>query len=122
MGLYANGLRVLRTSTRAAGHGAQLRHDYLFRRWQRHDGTEVACASEKELCSEPDLQSLGIRRWKLQKALCDASAAAGIKIRWHAHGDGAPREDGRRTAQIFADGLACRACRIRRRRTEIEGA
>ena len=107
MGLYANGLRVLRdidpellATVRSYGY------DYLFRRWQRHDGTEVACASEEELCSEPDLQSLGIRRWKLQKALCDASAAAGIKIRFGMRTETVtPREDGADgLLVVFADG------------------
>ena len=81
MGLYANGLRVLRDidpellkAVREAGY------EYMYRRWQRHDGTEVACAQEAELTDEAELQSIGIRRWKFQKVLCDATEAAGIKI------------------------------------------
>ena len=81
MGLYANGLRVLRDispdllkAVRESGY------DYVYRRWQRHDGTEVACAREAELTDEAELQSLGIRRWKFQKALCDAAEAAGITV------------------------------------------
>lgn len=83
IGLYANGLRVLRdispellAAVRAAGY------DYLFRRWYRHDGSQVACARESELCDDPELQSLGIRRWKLQKVLLDAAAAVGIVVRF----------------------------------------
>ena len=79
MGLYANGLRVVRdispellASIRAAGY------DYIFRRWFRHDGTEVACARESELASDPDLQSIGIRRWKLQKVLFDIGLVNGV--------------------------------------------
>ena len=107
MGLYANGLRVLQdidpallATVRSYGY------DYLYRRWLRHDGTEVACAREKELCSDPQLQSLGIRRWKLQKALCDASSAAGVAIRFGMRTENVgPRTDGKEgLAVTFADG------------------
>ena len=107
MGLYANGLRVLRdispellAAVRAAGY------DYIYRRWQRHDGSEVACAREAELTSDPDLQSIGIRRWKLQKALCDASAAAGIAIHFGKRMEKVEtRADGRVTL-TFLDGTS----------------
>ena len=105
MGLYANGLRVLRdispdllAAVRAAGY------DYIYRRWQRHDGTEVACASEAELTDDPELQSIGIRRWKFQKALCDAAAAAGIQITFAKRTESVePRDDGCVNVK-FADG------------------
>ena len=47
-------------------------------RMSRVDG----CDSREglELTDEAELQSIGIRRWKLQKALCDAAAEAGIKV------------------------------------------
>ena len=48
----------------------------------RHDGSQVACAKESALCDDPLLQSIGIRRWKLQKALSDASADQGILIQF----------------------------------------
>ena len=53
-----NGLRVLRdispallASVRAAGF------DYVYRRWQRHDGTEVACAREAARNAAPSERS-----------------------------------------------------------------
>jgi 2-polyprenyl-6-methoxyphenol hydroxylase-like FAD-dependent oxidoreductase len=105
VGLYANGLRVLRDispdllkTVRAAGY------DYLYRRWFRHDGTEVACAREDALTDEAELQSIGIRRWKLQKALFDAATAAGITVRFKMRTSGVePRADGRVDVS-FADG------------------
>ena len=107
MGLYANGLRVLRdvspdllATVREAGY------DYIYRRWQRHDGSvRVACAREAELTDDPDLQSIGIRRWKLQKALCDASAAAGIVIHFGKRADKVePKADGTGSVLTFLDG------------------
>ena len=81
IGLYANGLRVLRDASPALLAAVrEAGYPYVYRRWLRHDGTEVAVAEEKELCDDPELQSLGIRRWKLQKALCDAARAAGIVV------------------------------------------
>ncbi|KAH8072406.1 protein serine/threonine phosphatase [Aureococcus anophagefferens] len=81
IGLYANGLRVLRDASPALLAAVrEAGYPYVYRRWLRHDGTEVAVAEEKELCGDPELQSLGIRRWKLQQALCDAARAAGIVV------------------------------------------
>ena len=82
IGMYPNGLRVLRdidpnlvTAIREAGY------PYEYRRWMRHDGTEVAVASESALDRRDDgLHSIGIRRWKLQKILFDAVGEAGIAI------------------------------------------
>jgi len=105
MGLYANGLRVVRdispellASIRAAGY------DYIFRRWLRHDGTEVACAREAELTADPDLQSIGIRRWKLQKTLFDAATAAGIHVRFGMRTDKAECLGDGRVRCTFLDG------------------
>lgn len=81
IGLYPNGLRVVKDISpelldeiRAAGY------PYIYRRWMRHDGTEVACAKESTLCDNISLQSIGIRRWKLQKVLTEASLSKGIRI------------------------------------------
>ncbi|KAL7543060.1 hypothetical protein ACHAWF_007315 [Thalassiosira exigua] len=56
VGLYPNGLRVLRDLSRAHPASTSLLDDvrgsgcdYLYRRWMRHDGTEVAAAREDEL-------------------------------------------------------------------------
>eukprot|EP00526_Cylindrotheca_closterium_P028938 CAMPEP_0113642134 /NCGR_PEP_ID=MMETSP0017_2-20120614/22134_1 /TAXON_ID=2856 /ORGANISM="Cylindrotheca closterium" /LENGTH=473 /DNA_ID=CAMNT_0000553541 /DNA_START=150 /DNA_END=1571 /DNA_ORIENTATION=- /assembly_acc=CAM_ASM_000147 len=82
MGMYPNGLRVIRDidpellqKIKAAGH------PYGVRRWERHDGTEVAVAEERVLAGDDeDLMSIGIRRWRLQKVLFEAVEKAGIKI------------------------------------------
>ncbi|KXS13531.1 FAD/NAD(P)-binding domain-containing protein [Gonapodya prolifera JEL478] len=81
-GLYPNGLKVIRDVG-----GVELLRDvltgaepYQFRRWMRHDGTEVAVASEEAL-AQGDLQSVGIRRWRLQRAILRAvEREGGIKI------------------------------------------
>lgn len=119
VGLYANGLRVLRDiSPELLAAVREAGYDYIYRRWLRHDGTEVACARESALTDEDDLQSIGIRRWKLQKALYDAAVAAGVQITFKARTESVTtREDGlvdvafasgaTRTARLVigADGL-----------------
>lgn len=105
VGLYANGLRVLRDiSPELLATVRDYGYEYRFRRWFRHDGTQVACASESELSSDPELQSIGIRRWRLQKALSDAVAAEGIVVRFRMRTEAvAPRADGR-VEVTFGDG------------------
>ena len=166
IGLYPNGLRVLKNISKGFEvEGGGLKYEasypqlldnvraagcpYIYRRWMRHDGTEVAVAREDELLPqdgpvaigeeakvvaprknslagkkadlrprggtlgglfggrqprtssastdstatsstdastnngssiETDLISIGIRRWKYQKVLCDACEAVGIVI------------------------------------------
>ena len=85
--MYPNGLKIIRDinydlflDIRKAGK------PYVWRKWYRHDGTEVAVAQEKYLCnwkSEKDrheLSSMGIRRWRLQNALRDACLRENIAI------------------------------------------
>jgi salicylate hydroxylase len=90
IGMYPNGLRVIRDISpklleiiRGAGY------PYVHRRWYRHDGTEVAVAREGVLApsgrDDDELAPIGIRRWKLQRALCDACDAAGIPINFGKH-------------------------------------
>lgn len=105
IGLYANGLRVLRSidpellaRVRAAGY------DYIYRRWFRHDGTEVACAREDALVDETELQSIGIRRWKLQKALLDHAKASGITVRFNMRTEAVTPLDNGAVEVKFADG------------------
>jgi salicylate hydroxylase len=87
IGMYPNGLRVIRdidsgllAKIRAASEPIQIR------RWVRHDGAEIAAASEYYLCSWADGRdaieraSTGIRRWRLQKALLEAAQGAGIPV------------------------------------------
>jgi 2-polyprenyl-6-methoxyphenol hydroxylase-like FAD-dependent oxidoreductase len=47
---------------------------------QRHDGSAISQAEEHHLSEHDELQSIGIRRWKLQKVLYDAVVAADIPI------------------------------------------
>lgn len=82
MGLYPNGNRVLRDineellqQVREAGHL------YDYRRWDQHDGNEIITAEESALCrGEEELESIGIRRWRLQTVLYEAVLAKGIQV------------------------------------------
>ena len=81
---YPNGLRVLRDispnllrAVREAGY------PYEYRRWERHDGTEIAEAEEAILSNgEDELNSIGIRRWKLQRVLFEHAESMGISIQF----------------------------------------
>mmetsp|Transcript_127566 Transcript_127566/g.369303 ORF Transcript_127566/g.369303 Transcript_127566/m.369303 type:complete len:434 (-) Transcript_127566:271-1572(-) len=103
IGMYANGLQVIRDidpellkTLRKEGY------DYIYRRWYRHDGTEVACADESLLTPpgssdevKKELTPIGIRRWKLQKALYEACVAAKIPIHFdHAVKEVVETDDG----------------------------
>lgn len=98
MGMYPNGLRVIRDISPALLHSIQKAgHPYLYRRWERHDGTEL-CVAEEDVLAERDveLQPIGIRRWRLQRVLYEAVLKAGIPINF-----------GKRTCsvQTASDGL-----------------
>ncbi|KAL3924711.1 MAG: hypothetical protein SGILL_000883 [Bacillariaceae sp.] len=88
MGLYPNGLRVIRDiSPKLLEQLQQAGCPYQSRTWMRHDGTQVASADETVLARmskfddiDPDLQPIGIRRWKLQKILLEAAVEAGVEI------------------------------------------
>jgi 2-polyprenyl-6-methoxyphenol hydroxylase-like FAD-dependent oxidoreductase len=84
MGMYPNGLRVLRDIDPDLVRQVQEEgHAYQYRRWERHDGTEIMTAQEEVLArgdEQPPLESLGIRRWRLQKCLYEAAKAQGIPI------------------------------------------
>ncbi|KAJ3309537.1 hypothetical protein HDU93_005509 [Gonapodya sp. JEL0774] len=81
-GLYPNGLKAIASiggpSLLAAVQSVS--QPYQYRRWMRHDGTEVAVASEEAL-SQDGLQSVGVRRWRLQRAVLNAvEKEGGIKV------------------------------------------
>ena len=82
MGMYPNGLRVLRDiSPQLFREVQEAGYPYKYRRWERHDGTEVAVAEENVLSDRDDsLQTIGIRRWRLQRVLHDAARKADIPI------------------------------------------
>ena len=83
MGMYPNGLRVLRDIgidlfRSVVGGG----YPYLYRRWDRHDGTEATVAKEVALSKEGgggELRSFGIRRSRLQRELHDAAVGGGYR-------------------------------------------
>jgi len=88
IGMYANGLQVIRDiDPKLLQTLREYGYDYIYRRWYRHDGTEVACAKEALLTPSgkdtDELVPLGIRRWKFQKALYDACVDAGIVIHFN---------------------------------------
>ncbi|KAJ1559104.1 hypothetical protein HK405_011991 [Cladochytrium tenue] len=89
IGLYPNGLRVIRDVAPDLFHAIRnVAYPYLYRRWLRADGSEVAVAEERFICEwdspedERDLSSVGIRRWRLQRALADACEKEGISIKF----------------------------------------
>jgi len=109
IGMYPNGLRVIRdispdllATIRSAGY------PYLYRRWYRHDGTQVVSAKECVLVpsgsDEDELAPIGIRRWKLQRALCDACEAAGIPIHFAKRVESVHETCQIGTRLIFSDG------------------
>ncbi|CAJ1945258.1 unnamed protein product [Cylindrotheca closterium] len=109
LGMYANGLRVLRDidpklmeAIKDAGR------PYGYRRWERHDGTEIAVASEDVLSADDsELCSLGIRRWRLQKALYNAVKDAGIPLHFSKGiSNVIERDDDDRIQVVFADGTS----------------
>jgi salicylate hydroxylase len=86
IGMYPNGLRIVKSISqellnkiRSAGR------NYTYRKWMRHDGTIVATAKETFLINEndDDLQSMGIKRWRLQKILYQECVDRNIKIEWN---------------------------------------
>eukprot|EP00934_Nitzschia_sp_Nitz4_P001638 Nitzschia sp. Nitz4//scaffold307_size21646//4822//6397//NITZ4_008595-RA/size21646-processed-gene-0.17-mRNA-1//1//CDS//3329547130//1638//frame0 len=85
MACYPNGLRVIRDiSPDLLRQLREVGYSYDYRRWERHDGTEVAKADEKVLSFADDqVRAFGIRRWKLQKVLFEAVEAAGIRIHFN---------------------------------------
>jgi 2-polyprenyl-6-methoxyphenol hydroxylase-like FAD-dependent oxidoreductase len=85
IGMYPNGLRVIKDLDPALLETLrQQGYPYIDRRWYRHDGTLVAVAKEALLTptkkDDDELSPMGIRRWKLQKALYNATVAAGIPV------------------------------------------
>lgn len=109
LGLYPNGMRVLRDidpallrSIREAGH------PYLYRIWEKHDGTEVAKANEDFLAGgEEELYSIGIKRWRLQDELYAAVAKARIPVHFRkATTNVVEREEDGLIEVHFADGTS----------------
>jgi len=84
-GMYSNGLRVIRDiSPELLERIRKAGFPYVYRRWERHDGTVVAVANENVLSNNDDeIQSIGIRRWRLLKLLYESVIEAGIPVHFH---------------------------------------
>lgn len=85
--MYPNGLKVIRDiSPLLLLKIRENAKPFVYRRWTRHDGSEVAVGQEKYLLkykNEQDaeqLSSIGLRRWKLQKALLEECIEQGIQV------------------------------------------
>lgn len=108
LGCYPNGLRVIRSidplllqKIRDAGC------PYGVRRWERHDGTEIAAAEESVLSGgEDDLNSIGIRRWRLQKVLFDAVLEAGIPFHFKKATKDVIMQENDMVKLVFEDGTS----------------
>lgn len=107
MGFYANGLRVIRDiSPELLEKIRETGYPYVYRRWERHDGTEVAVAEENVLSgSDDEIQSLGIRRWRLQKVLYDAVIEAGIQVHFGKQVQDVQEDDSGLLHITFQDGV-----------------
>jgi len=82
MGMFPNGLRVLRDiSPQLLEAVREVGRPFLYRRWAEHDGAEIMAAEEKVLHEgDEEVQSIGIGRWRLHKVLYDAVQEAGIPV------------------------------------------
>ncbi len=108
LGMYPNGLRVLRDIDESLMYAVKDQgYPYLFRRWERHDGTEIATASEDVLNEgEDELCSIGIRRWRLQKVLYDAVVREGIPVHFAKATNGLIEHDNDLIEVLFEDGTS----------------
>lgn len=84
-GMYSNGLRVIRDiSPELLERIRTSGFPYIYRRWERHDGSVVAVANEAALSNDDDeIQSIGIRRWRLLKVLYETVVEAGIPVHFN---------------------------------------
>jgi salicylate hydroxylase len=83
IGLYPNGLRVIKSISKQLLEKIRSQgKNYTNRTWYRHDGSIVAVAKESCLIVEQDplLQSMGIKRWRLQKILIQECMDQNIPI------------------------------------------
>jgi 2-polyprenyl-6-methoxyphenol hydroxylase-like FAD-dependent oxidoreductase len=108
LGVYPNGLRVLRDidpeivqAIRNAGS------PYLYRIWEKHDGTSVAVAKEDVLAGgEEELMSVGIKRWKLQDVLYAAIEREGIPLFFRKETVDVVEQENGCVEVVFADGTS----------------
>lgn len=108
LGMYPNGLRVLRDiSPDLLAAVRKQGHPYMYRRWERHDGTEIMQAEESVLSDgDKDLDSLGIRRARLQRVLYEHAISLGITIRFSKATVAAVERDDDLIEVFFTDGTS----------------
>lgn len=108
LGMYPNGLRVLRDIDVSIMRAVKEQgFPYIFRRWERHDGTEVATAREDVLSEgDEELCSIGIRRWRLQKVLYEAVLKADIPVHFSKATSGVIEHDDELIEVVFEDGTS----------------
>jgi salicylate hydroxylase len=106
MGMYPNGLRVIRDLDPALLENIRKHAcPYIVRRWERHDNTKVVEAEESVLDEgEEDIQSVGIRRSHLQDVLFKGALEAGIKIHFEKHLENVVSQEDGLTLMTFEDG------------------
>lgn len=105
-GMYPNGLRVLRDiSPELLQEVRKAGYPYKSRLWERHDGTEIMSAQESLLAgSEPDLESVGIRRSSLQKVLYAFANFKGIHVEFRKPLKAAEQQENGLIKVTFGDG------------------
>lgn len=108
LGMYPNGLRVLRDIDESLMQAVKEKgYPYLYRRWERHDGTEIATANEDVLNDgDEELCSIGIRRWRLQKVLYDAVLKEGIPVHFAKATSGLIEHENDLIEVLFEDGTS----------------
>lgn len=121
LGMYANGLRVIRDLDE---HGQLLKklraagHRYEFRRWDRHNGHVIMVAQDDVLtrdnpsnCREPtqeELMSLGIRRVDLLRVLYEAVQERNIPVHSGKNLTGVEQQQADSGVKLqFEDGSSC---------------
>jgi 2-polyprenyl-6-methoxyphenol hydroxylase-like FAD-dependent oxidoreductase len=122
IGMYPNGLRVIRDlddddheNKSLLKSLVELGYPYIYRRWYRHDGTEVACGKESKLLERNGgkenekqsdlLSSIGIRRYKLQNALYETVCQGNIPVTFSKRIlSVVEEENSKKVKVIFADG------------------
>eukprot|EP00934_Nitzschia_sp_Nitz4_P008368 Nitzschia sp. Nitz4//scaffold105_size73764//49936//51408//NITZ4_005679-RA/size73764-processed-gene-0.96-mRNA-1//-1//CDS//3329532456//8358//frame0 len=108
LGMYPNALRVLRDIDPDLLYNLKaMGAPYVYRRFERHDGTEVATANEDILhAGDGELQSFGIRRWRLQKVLYNAVVEAGIPVHFGKATNGVIEHEDGKIEVLFSDGTS----------------
>ena len=106
MGVYPNGLRVLRDIDPALFQAVKKAGiTQVYRQWERHDGSVVMTSEEAVLSRGDDqLETIGIRRWRLQQVLFEAVQTRGIPVYFGKETVGVQTRPDKTVEIKFADG------------------